>query len=50
MVPVHHRTTQIDGLDLFFREAGPAQAPALVLLHVDVIAGYLRGFLGRTLA
>ncbi|MBM0256054.1 alpha/beta fold hydrolase [Micromonospora sp. 4G55] len=33
MVPVHHRTAQIDGLEVFFREAGPAQAPAVVLLH-----------------
>lgn len=27
-----HRTVSIDGLDLFYREAGPAEAPSLVLL------------------
>ena len=30
---VRHRTLEIGGLDIFFREAGPADAPALVLLH-----------------
>jgi len=28
-----HRTAHIDGLDLFYREAGDPQAPSLVLLH-----------------
>ncbi len=28
-----HRTVSIDGLDIFYREAGPADAPALLLLH-----------------
>ncbi len=28
-----HRTISIDGLDIFYREAGPADAPALLLLH-----------------
>jgi len=30
---VHHRTVQIDGLDLFYREAGPASGPVILLLH-----------------
>lgn len=30
---VKHRTVSIDGLDIFFREAGPEDAPALLLLH-----------------
>lgn len=30
---VHHRTVQIDGLDIFYREAGPADAPVILLLH-----------------
>ncbi|MFG3161172.1 alpha/beta fold hydrolase [Streptomyces sp. NPDC048232] len=30
---VHHRTATIDGLDVFYREAGDPQAPAVVLLH-----------------
>ena len=29
----HHRTTQVDGVDIFYREAGPADAPVVVLLH-----------------
>ncbi len=29
----HHRTETIDGVKLFYREAGPAKAPAIVLLH-----------------
>ena len=31
--PVHHRTIAVHGLDIFFREAGPADAPVIVLLH-----------------
>src|ERR1700754_1638064 len=30
---VHHRTATVDGLEVFYREAGDPQAPALVLLH-----------------
>ncbi|WP_155370692.1 alpha/beta fold hydrolase [Catellatospora vulcania] len=33
MVPVRHLTATIDGQQLFYREAGPADAPTLVLLH-----------------
>jgi pimeloyl-ACP methyl ester carboxylesterase len=29
----HHRTVQIDGVDVFYREAGPRDAPVVVLLH-----------------
>jgi pimeloyl-ACP methyl ester carboxylesterase len=29
----HHRTKTIDGVEIFYREAGPADAPAIVLLH-----------------
>src|SRR5262245_1199055 len=32
-VEVRYRTMQIDGLDLFYREAGPSDAPAVLLLH-----------------
>jgi pimeloyl-ACP methyl ester carboxylesterase len=31
--PVHHRTARVDGLDVFYREAGAADAPVLLLLH-----------------
>ncbi|WP_109530857.1 alpha/beta fold hydrolase [Nocardia aurea] len=30
---IHYRTVVIDGLDVFYREAGDPSAPALVLLH-----------------
>ncbi|WP_119294890.1 alpha/beta hydrolase [Streptomyces sp. YIM 130001] len=33
MHQVHHRIATIDGHELFYREAGPADAPAIVLLH-----------------
>lgn len=31
--PTLHRTIQINGLDIFYREAGPKDAPAILLLH-----------------
>ncbi len=34
VVPVtHHRTTKIDGVGIFYREAGPSGAPIVLLLH-----------------
>jgi pimeloyl-ACP methyl ester carboxylesterase len=33
MHAVHHRSTTVDGHELFYREAGPADAPTIVLLH-----------------
>ena len=30
---VAHRTVNIDGLDIFYREAGPKDAPTVLLLH-----------------
>lgn len=30
---VFHRTVKIDGLDIFYREAGPKDAPTVLLLH-----------------
>lgn len=29
----HYRTVRVNGLDLFYREAGPADAPVVLLLH-----------------
>ena len=29
----HYRTATLDGLDIFYREAGLANGPAIVLLH-----------------
>jgi len=31
--PVHYRTATIEGIDIFYREAGPADAPVVLLLH-----------------
>ena len=31
--PVSYRTVRIENLDIFYREAGPTNAPVLLLLH-----------------
>jgi pimeloyl-ACP methyl ester carboxylesterase len=33
MSPTHRRTATVDGHEIFYREAGPAEAAAIVLLH-----------------
>lgn len=33
MYAVHHRSATVDGHELFYREAGPTDAPTIVLLH-----------------
>lgn len=33
MPAVHHRTAEVDGYDIFYREAGPPAGPHVVLLH-----------------
>ncbi len=33
MIAIHHRTVSIDGLNVFYREAGDPTAPTVVLLH-----------------
>jgi len=32
-VTVHYRTVKVDDLDIFYREAGPKDAPVILLLH-----------------
>lgn len=32
-IVVHHRTADVDGVGIFYREAGPADAPVVLLLH-----------------
>ncbi len=41
MATVHHRYITVDGHRLFFREAGDADAPALVLLHGFPTSSYM---------
>lgn len=31
--PTRHRSVRIDGIEVFYREAGPERAPAILLLH-----------------
>lgn len=31
--PTLHKTVEVDGLDIFYREAGPRDAPVILLLH-----------------
>lgn len=31
--PIYYRTVKVDGLDIFYREAGPKNAPVILLLH-----------------
>lgn len=33
MTTVHHRTITVHGLEVFYREAGPQEAPVMLLLH-----------------
>ncbi|MFJ8863972.1 alpha/beta fold hydrolase [Streptomyces sp. NPDC102451] len=41
MSSVHHRTATVDGHEIFYREAGPAHAPAIVLLHGYPTSSYM---------
>lgn len=41
MTAIHYRTTSVDGFNIFYREAGPADAPKLLLLHGFPSAGHM---------
>ena len=41
MAPVRYRTADVDGFEVFYREAGPATAPKLLLLHGFPTAGHM---------
>ena len=41
MPPITYRTVEVDGLKIFYREAGPADAPTLLLLHGFPSAGHM---------
>lgn len=38
---VHHRTMEIQGVNVFYREAGPARAPVVLLLHGFGASSYM---------
>ena len=39
MTATHYRAAEVDGLKIFYREAGPQDAPVLLLLHGFPSAG-----------
>jgi pimeloyl-ACP methyl ester carboxylesterase len=41
MAPVRYRTADVNGFKIFYREAGPADAPKLLLLHGFPTAGHM---------
>jgi pimeloyl-ACP methyl ester carboxylesterase len=41
MTAIHYRTAKVDGRNVFYREAGPAGAPKLLLLHGFPTAGHM---------
>ena len=41
MTSIRYRRADVDGLNVFYREAGPAAAPALLLLHGFPTAGHM---------
>ena len=46
--PTHHRTIAVDGTDIFYREAGPVDAPVVLLLHGFPTSSHqFRGLIGR---
>jgi pimeloyl-ACP methyl ester carboxylesterase len=41
MAPIRYRTADVDGFKIFYREAGSAEAPKLLLLHGFPSAGHM---------
>ena len=41
MTATHYHTAEINGLNIFYREAGRADAPTLLLLHGFPSAGHM---------
>lgn len=38
---IHHRTLEVEGVSVFYREAGPSQAPTVLLLHGFAASSYM---------
>ena len=47
---VVHDTIEIDGVEIFYREAGPKDAPTLLLLHGYPTSSHMFRYLMRDLA
>ena len=47
---VHHKTIGIDGQDIFYREAGPKDAPTILLLQKPISAQELADQVAALLA
>ena len=41
MTTIHYRKANVDGMKVFYREAGPVDAPILLLLHGFPSAGHM---------
>ncbi len=41
LFPVHHRRISVDGIDTFYRESGPSDAPVLLLPHGYPASSYV---------
>jgi pimeloyl-ACP methyl ester carboxylesterase len=41
MTKIHYRTADVDGFEVFYREAGPTDATALLLLHGFPSSGHM---------
>jgi pimeloyl-ACP methyl ester carboxylesterase len=41
MTMIHYRKANVDGMNVFYREAGPVDAPTLLLLHGFPTAGHM---------
>lgn len=41
MTQIHYRTADVDGFNIFYREAGPSDAPKLLLLHGFPSSGHM---------
>jgi hypothetical protein len=43
MTGIKYRSADVDGFNIFYREAGPSKAPKLLLLHGSRVQGICFG-------